>query len=264
MKNVKIAGITIWRILAYFIIYSVIGYVIETTYAIVLYGVVESRQSFLYGPFCSIYGVGAVVMICALQRFKDKTHRLFLGGFVVGSITEYVVSFVGEKMLNTRWWDYSDKFLNLNGRISLIYSIFWGLLGLYLLKVVNPKIDKFIDWLKVKLKNIKALKIIDLAIIVLLFINCVVSGYALDCYLTRITVENDLDVENKEAVIEKYNYLYKEDEKRANRIYKFWGNEVMVKAYPNVTIRLSNGENVLAKTYSPDIAPYFYKFKREN
>lgn len=83
MKNLKIAGISIWRILAYFIIYSVIGYIIETMYAFVLYGVIESRQSFLYGPFCSIYGVGAVVMICALQRFKGSTHRLFIGGFVV-------------------------------------------------------------------------------------------------------------------------------------------------------------------------------------
>jgi len=84
MKNIKIFGISIWRILAYFIIYSFIGYLIETTYALVLYGVIESRQSFLYGPFCSIYGVGAVIMICALQKVKDgNTHTLFLGGFVV-------------------------------------------------------------------------------------------------------------------------------------------------------------------------------------
>ncbi len=85
MKNLKIAGISIWRIFAYFIIYSVIGYLIETTYALVIYGVVESRQSFLYGPFCSIYGVGAVIMICALQKVKENGngHTLFLGGFVV-------------------------------------------------------------------------------------------------------------------------------------------------------------------------------------
>lgn len=79
----KIAGISVWRLFAYFIIYSVIGYIIETAYALVLYGVVESRQSFIYGPFCAIYGVGAVIMICALQRFKTGGHRLFLGGFVV-------------------------------------------------------------------------------------------------------------------------------------------------------------------------------------
>lgn len=83
MKKLKIAGISIWRILAYFIIYSIIGYLIETIYALVIYGVIESRQSFLYGPFCSIYGIGAVIMICALQKVKDKPHTLFLGGFIV-------------------------------------------------------------------------------------------------------------------------------------------------------------------------------------
>lgn len=263
MKKFKIAGISIWRILSYFIIYSFIGYIIESIYAFVVYGVIESRQSFLYGPFCSIYGVGAVIMICALQNVKDKPHRLFLGGFVVGSITEYIVSFLGEKLLNTRWWDYSDKFLNINGRISLVYSIFWGLLGLYLLKIVNPKVDYFIDWIKIKL-NYTALKVLVAFATIFLFLNCVISGIALDFYLTRVTVENDLDVANKEAVIEKYNYIYKENEKLSEIIYKFWGDNKMVKTYPNVTITLKNGETVLAKNYFPDITPYFYKFDRNN
>ena len=79
----KISGISIWRIFSYFIIYSVIGFIIEFFYALILYGVIESRQSFLYGPFSAIYGLGAVLMICALNRFKDKGHRLFLGGVLV-------------------------------------------------------------------------------------------------------------------------------------------------------------------------------------
>ena len=79
----KKLGISIWRIFAYFIIYSFIGFLIETMYALVLYGVLESRQSFLYGPFCSIYGVGAVLMICSLQKVKKNPHTLFLGGFLV-------------------------------------------------------------------------------------------------------------------------------------------------------------------------------------
>ena len=62
-KNLTINGISIWRILAYFIIYSVAGYIIETLYGIVTKGVWESRQSFLYGPFCGIYGLGAVKSI---------------------------------------------------------------------------------------------------------------------------------------------------------------------------------------------------------
>ncbi len=152
-KTFKIAGISIWRILAYFVIYSFMGYIIETIYAFILYGVVESRQSFLYGPFCSIYGLGAVIMICVLQYFGKNIHTLFLGGFLTGSVTEYMVSLIGEKLLSTSWWDYSDKFLNVNGRICFIYSVFWGLLGLYLIKVVNPKVDKVIDWTINKVRN---------------------------------------------------------------------------------------------------------------
>ena len=67
-KNFTIMGLTVWRILAYFIIYSVVGYIIETIFGIVTKGVWESRQSFLYGPFCSIYGLGATIMIMFLHK----------------------------------------------------------------------------------------------------------------------------------------------------------------------------------------------------
>ncbi len=180
-----------------------------------------------------------------------------------GGATEYIISFLGEKILNTRWWDYSDKFLNLNGRVCLVYCVFWGILGLYLLKVFNPKVDKFLDWVKLKANGkTKLLKAIVLTMIIFLFLDFLATGIASDFYFTRITVENDLPVANKEKVVEKYNYLYKENPKLANIIYKFWGNEVMVKTLPNATIMLENGDLVLAKNYSPDIKPYYYKFKK--
>ncbi len=166
-------------------------------------------------------------------------------------------------MLNTRWWDYSDKFLNINGRVSFIYCVFWGILGAYLLKIVNPKIDEILDWLKLKVKgNTIILKVLDIAMIIFLFLDFTITGIASDFYFNRITVENDLPVANKEKAIEKYNFIYKEHEELANIIYKFWGNEVMVKVLPNATIMLENGDLVLAKNYSPDIKPYYYKFKK--
>lgn len=137
----------------------------------------------------------------------------------------------------------------------------WGLLAVYLINVVNPKIDLLLDKIKAKF-NGKILKIIIVVFIIFLFVDCIVSGIALDFYFTRIIVENDLDVANKDKVIEKYNYLYLEDQERADLIYKVWGNEIMIKKYPNVTIRLKNGELVLAKKYLPDIKPYYIKFKR--
>lgn len=259
-KQVKIARISIWRILAYFIIYSFVGYLIETTYAFVMYGVIESRQSFLYGPFCSIYGVGAVVMICTLQFFGKDVHTLFLGGFLSGSVTEYVVSFIGEKLLNTKWWDYSDRFLNINGRICLVYSIFWGLLGLYLIKIANPRIDKLLDKIKQKLGAVKS-RIIATVFTVILFINCLVSGLAIDFFLTRVAVENNLEITYKDKVQEKYNKIYIENEKLAQFIHKYWGNNKMIKTYPNLTIGLANGESKLIKEIFPDIEPYYIKIK---
>ena len=90
-KEFKIFGYSIWKVLAYFIIYSFIGYIIETVFGIITKGTWESRQSFLYGPFCGIYGMGAVIMILSLQYFNQNNNRLFFGGFIVVSIVEYVV-----------------------------------------------------------------------------------------------------------------------------------------------------------------------------
>ena len=76
-KKIKVLGINLWELLAYFIIYSILGYVIETLFALVRYGVLESRQSFLYGPFCSIYGIGAIIMIMFLQYFMKNPPPVF-------------------------------------------------------------------------------------------------------------------------------------------------------------------------------------------
>ena len=102
-------NISIWRFFAYFIIYSVLGCVIETIFGFLIFGVIESRQSFMYGPFCAIYGVGASAMLVILQFFDKNNYILFFAGCIVGSIVEYVVSWVGELWLDTRWWDYSIK-----------------------------------------------------------------------------------------------------------------------------------------------------------
>ena len=82
-KQFTIFGFSIIQILTYFIIYSIIGFVIETLFGMLTKGVIESRQSFLYGPFCGIYGLGAVIMLMGLQKFKKNNYTLFLGGFII-------------------------------------------------------------------------------------------------------------------------------------------------------------------------------------
>lgn len=261
-ENVAPIKTSIWRVLAYFIIYSFLGFVIETLFALVNYGTFESRQSFLYGPFCSIYGVGAVIIILVLRyKFFKNNHTLFVGGFIVGSIVEYFVSLFGELLLNVKWWDYSDRFLNINGRICFLYSVFWGLLGVYLLKSVNPRIDKFIDWLIKKVNNL-VLKIITAFMILFLFVDCLISAYAIDVYLLRVCVEKNLPVSYSEKLEEIYHNIY-DDKEKADFINKYFSNEKMIITYPNLTIQLEDGTLKKVAEYYPDIRNYYYKFDTE-
>ena len=254
----KTEKINIWRILIYFIIYSFIGFVVETLFALVNYNVLESRKSFLYGPFCGIYGVGAVVLILVLRLFNKNNYTLFLGGCITGSIIEYIMSFLGEILFGVRWWDYSKRFLNINGRICLLYSIFWGVLSLILIRIINPTIDKFINYIKSKI-NLRILKILTSIAMILMIFNVIASGIAMELFLIRMSVENNLNIKNKPKTIEQYNKIYG-NKKRSELIQKFWGNERMIKTYPNVTLQLENGNVVYIRDLLPNVKTYIYKF----
>lgn len=256
-KRFTIMGLSIWRILVYFIIYSFVGYIIETFYSIMSKGTWESRQSFLYGPFCAIYGLGASIMLIFLHKYSKKYTRLILGGFIIGSITEYLVSWIGELLLGVKWWDYSNIPLNINGRICVYFSLFWGFLALYLVASFNPRIDKFIDWVKSKF-SLKVLKSAILTVIIILFIDCILSSFAMSFFLIRMVVQNDLNVANKDIVIQKYDKIYG-TEKLANFIYKFWGDRKMIRTFPNVKIEDVDGNIIYIDSLLKDIQPYYLK-----
>ena len=256
-KKITINGISIWRILAYFIIYSIAGYVVETIYGMITKGLWESRQSFLYGPFCGIYGLGAVIMIVCLHKFPKKFNALFIGGFIVGSIVEYIVSLLGELLLGVKWWDYSGMPLNINGRICVYFSIFWGFLGIYLIASLNPKVDKIINWIKSKFKTYKGLKTFVITVFILLIIDCISTAFAIEYFLVRKIVQNDINVAKKEAVIEQYDKIYG-NEKLSNFIYKFWGDKKMIRTFPNLKIKDKDG-NIVYMDSLLDIQPYYLK-----
>ena len=256
-KRLTINGISIWRILAYFIIYSIAGYIIETLYGMITKGVWESRQSFLYGPFCGIYGLGAVVMILCLHKFPKKYNVLFIGGFIVGSIVEYAISLFGEVVLGVKWWDYSNMPLNINGRICVYFSVFWGFLGMYLIASLNPKVERLINWIKSKFKTQKALKTFVVTVFTLLMIDCIATAFAIEFFLVRMIVKNDLNVANKEAVQEQYDKIYG-NENLSKFIYTFLGDKKMIRTFPNLKINDKDG-NIIYMDSLLDIQPYYMK-----
>lgn len=257
-KKITIMGLSVWRIMAYFVIYSVVGDIIETIFGIITKGVWESRQSFLYGPFCAIYGLGASIMIMFLRKYSKNYTRLFIGGFIVGSIVEYLVSWIGESLLGVKWWDYSDMPLNINGRICVYFSIFWGFLALYLIASFNPRIDRLINWIKSKL-SVKALKALTTTVTLVLLIDCIVTGIALSFFLIRMVNDYDLNVPNKEIIVHKYEDIYK-DEKLSNFIYKYWGDKKMLRTFPNLKVQDIDGNMIYMDSLLSDIQPYYYKF----
>lgn len=259
-NHIKICGISIWRILAYFVVYSVAGFIIETIFGLLTKGVLESRKSFLYGPFCSIYGLGAVLMILPLQKYKKNNYTLFFAGFFIGSIIEYMVSLIGELIFHIKWWDYSDQMFNINGRICVLFSLFWGLLAIYLMSDINPRIDKFIDFVKSKIPANYMKTVIIISILFLSF-DLGITAYALQMFSVRIIHENNLNVSNKQLMDNLYEKVYVNDPKQKDFIYKFFGDEKMIKTFPNIKIEDVDGNILFFRNYVKDIKPYYYNFR---
>ena len=256
-KSFTILGISIWRILAYFIIYSVVGYLIETAFGALTKGVLESRKSFLYGPFCSIYGVGAVIMIVFLQYFRKNNYTLFAGGFIIGSIVEYIVSWVGEIILHVKWWDYSAVPLNIEGRVCVFFSLFWGILAIYLMSHVNPKIDTLIDKIKERF-NLKFLKTITITMIILMFLDCVFTGFALRMFYTRITTQQGLELEGVDEYLVDYETMY-ENPNIKKFVDTYLNDEVMLKTFPNLKVTEKDGTIIYVSDLFKHIQPYYIR-----
>lgn len=255
----KIRGFTVDRICFYFLIYSILGFIVESLFGVVTKGVLESRKSFLYGPFCGIYGVGAVIMILVLYKFRKNSNTVFWGGFILGSIIEYTLSVLGEWIFNIRWWDYYDKPLNINGRICAYYSIFWGLLAIYLITYFNPRIDRLYHFLKVKIGN-KIMKIALIVSMIFIVLDCIATAMALELFYLRSIALNDLNVGDKTVIQESYDNIYN-NEKISDFIYRFWGDEKMLKSFPNLRIVDNDGKIIYMDSLYPGIKTYYFKVK---
>ena len=258
-RRFTILGISVWRLVAYFIIYSFAGYIVEMIFSVISKGTLESRQSFLYGPFSGIYGLGAIVMILFLRYFNKNNNRLFIGGFIVGSIVEYLISLFAEVVLHVKWWDYSNMPININGRICVYFSIFWGFLAVYFMSYVHPKIDRLIDKIKAKF-SIKFLKTVTSITTIFLVIDCVLTAYALEMFFIRKVHDYDLNVANKDYINQKYNEIYG-NENQSKFINTFFDDRKMIRTFPNLKTQAENGDIIYFDLLVGDIDPFYYKFK---
>lgn len=165
------AGINFYKIAIICISGSFAGVIIEMLWCLIRNGYIESRAGLVYGPFNLLYGAGAVAMTLMLYRYRNRSASISLiGGMAVGSIIEYVLSWAQEALFGSTSWDYSGIPFNLNGRICLLYSFFWGMLGVMWIKSIYPRIAKLI----LKIPN-KAGKILTWAFTIFLIFNAVMT-----------------------------------------------------------------------------------------
>lgn len=138
-------GLNIYKLLLICFVGSFLGVVIETLWCLLRNGYIESRAGLVYGPFNLLYGTGAVALTVILYRFRNRGAWIsFFGGMIVGSVVEYICSWGQELLFGSRSWDYSHMPFNINGRICLMYSVFWGLLGVLWIKNIYPRMAKLI------------------------------------------------------------------------------------------------------------------------
>ena len=153
--------------LFYFFTFSFLGWSLETVYSYIVLGHFINR-GFFFGPICPIYGFGALMLILFLNKYKTKPIKLFLHSILIFSIFEYAISYGLEALYNLCLWDYANDFLNLNGRISMFYSVAWGFIALVFTYVIYPLFTKFMNFLSSKFPL--KLKLFLLRLLVIIFI----------------------------------------------------------------------------------------------
>lgn len=121
----------------YFLAYSIVGWACETVYC----SIGKRRfvkRGFLYGPYCPIYGFGALIVLLITSPFAKYPPLVFLCGVVLTSALEYFTSWLMEKLFHAKWWDYSNKRFNIHGRVCLLNSTLFGIMALALTYLIHP------------------------------------------------------------------------------------------------------------------------------
>lgn len=174
-----------------FIVGCVVGWLVEGVFSLIKWREFINHSAVVIGPFNMAYGLGALMLTALLYKFRDeKNIKIFLIGFIGGSILEYIMSWGMELVLGFTAWDYSRKPLNLNGRICVRYSLFWGILGVVWIKYIYPYISKLLEKMD---KNLGK----RLAIFLNIFL-------AFDIFLTCVAINRARDKEK--GIDAKYKY----------------------------------------------------------
>lgn len=181
-----------------FMIYSFIGWCMEVLTVLIPKKKFVNR-GFLIGPYCPIYGYGCLLIIILLKNNLDDPLALFLKAIVICSLLEYFTSFFMEKLFNARWWDYSNKKFNINGRICLETMLPFGILACLVMYVLNPFFESKINLLP----DLAVLIIAGILFVIYLVDNVVsfkiISGFSKT--VKKVAKDSTEEITNKVRIV---------------------------------------------------------------
>lgn len=216
-----------------FMIYSISGWLME----VVAVGIEKRKfinRGFFIGPYCPIYGFSALIMLFLFKDYTNDPFVLFIMTAFVCTFFEYITSFIMEKLFKARWWDYSHKTFNINGRVCLENSVIFGLLGLALITIINPFVTNFLS----NLPHMVIIYVSSILLVAFIVDNIVSFNIISKFKSTASSVIKD----NTEEISEKIREILKKKSILSRRL---------VNAFPNV------------KAILPDIRAKYEEQKRK-
>ena len=146
MEVLSIYELPFQTVFLMFLIFSFVGWVSEVIYVGILSEHKFVNRGFLHGPICPIYGFGGVVILLLPKVLYSTWIPLFFCSMILCTCVEYFASWILEKMFHTLWWDYSHYKVNLNGRVCLVNSVLFGIMGVVTIHFVMPLVMYFMNW----------------------------------------------------------------------------------------------------------------------
>jgi len=203
----------------FFMIYSFLGWIMETLICSYMDGKIVNRGFFI-GPYLPIFGIGAVVITLLLSSYSNDIFVLFIMSSVLGAALEYIASYLLEKIFHTRWWNWYHHKFNLNGRTCLFAAIGFGILGVMMIMFFNPFIFSIINGLSVFYLNLISL------VLALVFITDMIISFKI---ISGITSEDfGKAKDTTEEVSKKVREILKEKSILSKRLFN---------AFPDLKIK---------------------------
>ena len=219
-------SICFYFIMFYF--YSIFGWLVECTACSIQHKKLIYNRGFLIGPYCPIYGFGAMYMYLFLNRYSNDPIILFVMAVVGTSLLEYITSYLMEKIFKARWWDYSHMKYNIEGRICLQNALLFGILGIIFIYLINPIFISLLNKLPDTFIIVLGIILFVLFLIDFILSFTIISKLKNNLINIRKDSTEDMDLEVKKILTNYYFYLRK-----------------LFKSFPSVKFTFSKGENII-------------------